>query len=434
MSLRGVMQTGTKIPTRSRVWKTLLLLAALGVFYYISVWCLALVAQAFRYSVPILPILVGAAASTTILHFIISGVMRKSGRNVLIPSIQVFLFFSALPYILLLAFPLTWESYPGIFGMVVFHLPAVLPELLCFTGLIWLKRNAKWPSAFFIAASALAAFEILPLRISFMFPDDTKRMHRFYHPEAAKPFGKTDRESEFKRSLDTINSLIISSRAAPSESLTQVIIGVPDLQKYPDILKLNTGEPLTWKDFVARFEVNEFALNAALDTDGDGLSDFEKAEMLSDAYKRDTDDDGIDDKEDSDPLNPFVASRYAEVNAAVLESFAAHLRYQFLIVDNQFYRGRGEIANFSKHVILLEDDQVQTWDMVFGRQYSRRYGPDDYGLYMHLGRSLFDLSGRIALVYVVQYHGIGQDSNGIILALARFRNGWRVIAINSIWI
>lgn len=429
------MQTRTKIGTRSRVWKTLLFLAALGVFYYLSAWCFALVVQTFRYRPSILLVFVIAAAFTAVLHFIISGVMQKSGRNALIPSIQVFLFFSALPYIFFLVFPLNWKTiYLGIFDMIVFHLAAVLPELLCFTGLIWLKRRAKLPSAFFIAASALAAFEILPLRISFMYPDDSEIMLRFYHPEATKPFGKSNREPEFKRSLDTINRLVARSRAAPSESLTQVIIGVPDLQKYPDILKLNASESQTWEDFVSGFEVNEFTLNAGLETDGDGLSDFEEAEMLSDAYKRDTDDDGIDDKEDSDPLNPFVASRYAEVNAAVLESFAAGLRYQFLIVDNQFYRGRGEIANFSKHVILLEHDQVLTWDIVFGRQYSRRYGPDDYGLYMHLGRTLFDLSGRIAIVDVVQYHGIGQDSSGIILVLARFRNGWRVIAVNNIWI
>jgi hypothetical protein len=253
-----------------------------------------------------------------------------------------------------------------------------------------------------------------------------------------KPFGKLDRETEFIRSQNTLSNLVATSAQLPREKRTPVVLGRAPLEGDIDILNADISAFHTWEDLVGQLETYEVSLDTTLDSDGDGLSDFLEAQLLSDARLQDTDGDGYTDEKDSDPLNPLILSHHARINAAILECLADHFSLPFLLVENRFREGRGEIANFSRHALLLENDQARKWGLVFGYALDEILWPATYdpllndvdrlALYVQIGRIRVSPSRRIALAEVIH------RNCGLVLLLARFPDEWRVIVVNLLWI
>jgi hypothetical protein len=319
----------------------------------------------------------------------------------------------------------------GNLGRLFFYFGVILPEIIGFLGFAFLRKKVRILGIVIVVIAFLAGIEILPIRRTFLFYDIWSTIS-FY--KELKPFGKLDREFEFKRSLKIIEDLAVKSKSYPSESLVTITLYMPDLERNPDILRLKT-ERSDWKDLVSQFEKRVFRLNVKLDSDGDGLSDFREAELLSDAHNSDTDGDGINDKDDSDPLNPYEESDVGEIKSAVLGFYVDS--FPFYLIENNFYDGRGEFGNFDKHVIILSDKQLRLRDFIFAKQHISNYtiiliGPGDSDLpyIAFLGYS-FDIFRRISIVLVRLNYGI--DSDGLLYLLIKWRGEWRVCGGRMLW-
>lgn len=374
------------------------------------------------------------AIFTGIFRHIIARVIRKSKHESLISTFQFFLFFSALPYLVLFYPNNEWKGYislGGTFGRLIFYFGVILPEIVGFLGFVFLRKKVKILGIIIIAIAFLAGIEILPIRRTFLFYETWPTASLY---KELKPFGKLDREFEFKRSLRTIEDLVVKSNSYPSESLVTITLYMPDLEKNPNILRLNT-ERLDWKDLLSQFEKKVFRLNVKLDSDGDGLSDFREAELLSDAHNSDTDGDGINDREDSDPLNPYEESDFGEIKAAVLGFYVDS--FPFYLIENNFHDGRGEFGNFDKHVIILNYKQLRLWDDIFAKQHISKYSPIYRGPggsdlpYIAFLEYSFDIFRRISIVLVRLDHGI--DSDGVLYLLIKWRGEWRVMGGRVLW-
>jgi len=374
------------------------------------------------------------AIFTGIFRHIIARVIRKSKHESLISTFQFILFFSALPY-LALSYPNNWWSgyisLGGTLGRLIFYFGIILPEIVGFFGFVFIRKKVKILGIIIVVIAFLAGIEILPIRRTFLFYHTWPTTSLY---KELKPFGKTDRESEFKRSLSTIEDLAISSDSFPSESLKSITIYMPDLERNPDILRLNTKRS-DWKDIVSQFEKKVFRLNVKLDSDGDGLSDFREAELLSDAYNKDTDGDRINDRDDSDPLNPYEESDVGEIKSAVLGFYVDS--FPFYLIENNFYDGRGEFGNFDKHVIILDDKQLRLWDCIFAKQHVSKYSPISSGPggavlpYITFLEYSFDIFRKINIVLLMLNYGI--DSDGFLYLLIKWRGEWRVWGGRMLW-
>ncbi|MCK4235422.1 thrombospondin type 3 repeat-containing protein [candidate division WOR-3 bacterium] len=316
--------------------------------------------------------------------------------------------------------------------MLIFYFGVILPEIIGFFGFVFLKKKTKILGAIIMTIAVFVAIEILPIRRSFLFDN---YMTVMYPSVKLKPFGKLDREFEFKRSLKTIEDLAVKSNSYPNESLVTITMYMPDLEKYPNILGLNTNRT-DWKDIVSQFEKKMFRLNVKLDSDGDGLGDFREAELLSDAYNKDTDGDGINDREDSDPLNPYKESDFGEIKAAVLGFYVDS--FPFYLIENNFHDGRGEFGNFDEHVITLNYKQLRLWDDIFGKQNISGYypiytGPGGSGLpYIAFLKYSFDIFRKINIVLVRLYYS-GIECDGVLYLLIKWRGEWRVLGGRVLW-
>lgn len=375
------------------------------------------------------------AALTGVIYLLLTRKIKGIRKRAVIPAIQVFLVFSALPYLVLLYPNDAWRGkivLGGIWGVLIFYLGVILPEMIGFLGLLFLRKKVKILGIIIITIAFLAGFEILPIRRTFLFYHTWPTTSLY---KELKPFGKTDRESEFKRSLSTIEDLAASSKSFPSESLVTITLYMPDLEKNPDILKLNTKRS-DWKYIVSQFEKKVFRLNVKLDSDGDGLSDFREAELLSDAYNKDTDGDCINDREDSDPLNPYEESDVGEIKAAVLGFYVDS--FPFYLIENNFYAGRGEFGNFDKHVIILNYKQLRLWDCIFAKQHVSKYSPissepggsDLY--YITFLKYSFAIFRKINIVLVTWEYG--SYGHGLLYLMVKWRGEWQVWGGRMLWI
>lgn len=372
-----------------------------------------------------------------IIHFIIARIAIKSWKRAIIPSIQLFLITNILPYIPL---PGGWNPafFVGTIGAILCYIIILLPEIWIFIGITALRKNKILGIASVIIATIIA-LEVVPVRMVFWLDESAGFLMRKADQQRMRPYGKIDREYEFKRSLQTLQNLAIASENFSSENKDTTIIYIPDLDDKPNFLKLDTvhysGQYYKWEYFFSNFKPETLLIDIAIDTDGDGLSDFREAELLSDAYNKDTDEDGLEDKEDSDPLNSYKESSCADIYAAVLDHWSKYHIFPFYIVDGYFYNGRGEIGNFTKQVLVLHFDQVGKWNMIFGEQYLTDYGQRSYyGQYVGFSKYQFDLFGIIAAIGVTQHHGIWSDSSGLQLLLVKWRGQWQIIAAHLLWI
>ncbi len=370
-----------------------------------------------------------------LLYFLISEVKQKSGRRSILPAIQIYLIFSTIPYVLSnLSLPFfNAQFHLSISSIILLYCISIFPELFAFVGIICLRKNYRLLNIVLISIAIGSAIEIYPIRTAFRFDSAEHVIQRLHDAEHMKPFCTNDRKFEIKRSIGTIKQLIILSKNSSNEHLRKITLKFPNLKTKPDMLKL--GADWQWMPYEywddnrnPAFIEKVFNLDTILDSDGDGLSDFREAVLLTDAYNIDTDDDGIFDKKDSDPLNPFIESEIAHMNAAIIEYWMADLWCAdeedpfFCDVINHFYSGKGEIANFSKHVLLMSGDHRCLWYLIFEDLY--RYGPPD----IQIGRPLFDFTRRIVVV------DITCSSGGGMLLLIKRNGKWQVIAWRGMWI
>ncbi len=434
MSFRNFLNTKRLLPILPEMRKILYTFIILFIFYsVVTLVGMELYERNYPNFFSLSTWAVIVAILTCLLYFIIDGIIKKSKGNAILPSIQVFLFFSALPYII--DFPIRVSNaqfYLSIFGMILFYFIMILPEIFGFAGVVYLRKKSKLPGIIFLALAILIGIEIFPIRSVFRF-DSTEVIYRINDPEYMKPFCTDDREFEFKRSIETIENLVLYSQDLPDENLRTVKLNIPNLELRPDMLKLGTDWEWMpyqyWDDFDNPAFIEKIVkLDMVLDSDEDGLSDFREAKLLSDAYNKETDNDGVTDGKDSDPLNPLIESEIAPLNAAIIEYWMSDLWYAdgensyFCEVINWFYEGRGEIANFNKHVLLIAGDHRFLWYRIFEPQHD--LGPPD----IKIGRPLFDYTGRIAVV------DISCSSAGGLLFLLKWHGKWKVIAWRGIWI
>ena len=315
------------------------------------------------------------AIFTGIFRHLIARVIRKSKHESLISTFQFVLFFSVLPY-LVLKYPNDWWkgyiSLGGTLGRLIFYFGIILSEIMGFVGLAVLRKGKKIGGWIIIGFTVLLSIEILPFRRNFLFSD---YIPVTIHSENMKPFVKENREFEFERSLKIIEDLAVKSENSPKDSIIKIEITVPGQKgDKMDTLKIHPMYIL-----LGNYDKKTYAINTNLDSDEDGLSDFEEAELLSDAYNKDTDGDGINDNEDTDPLNPFKESDFGEIKKAIFEFYNDTSSYY--LVENQFWRGEGEFANFNKHVVILSDEEIHRWSIIFGDLYKNEYGHENYNIY-----------------------------------------------------
>lgn len=382
-----------------------------------------------------------------ILYFLFDGIIRKKGKKAIISSIQVFLVFSVLPYVRWVLHKSFWGVYfyRGGIAPVLVYLVCFLPELTAFLGCVLLRRKIKITGFIVIFLSIILTVEILPLRMVFFYDADMQFLMGVSDPENFVPYGKEDREFEFRRSLKIIKDLSEKSKKQNPDVLEKIIIYLPKLDKYPNILKMiphtadNYFTREYWEKLEVAFEDREFMLNIRIDSDGDGLSDFEEAEILSDAYNADTDGDGVKDGEDTDPLNQLIESDFADIKSTVLQaleietdSVVSGVSY---LLDNEFYNGHGEFSNIDKHVILLSPDQINKWNIIFGEQYLCNDGLQRsfFGQRLFFGKYMFGLTGQLVIIGVIQFHGVWADASGLVFLLIKLYGKWYLVAERCIW-
>ena len=434
MSHKGLLYNKIHLLISPKIRKAVNIYIILFIFYLVVCWLgRELHTWHYPYFFTLSTWAAMVALLSCLLYFIIDGIIKKSRARAILPTIQIFLFFSALTYIF--NFPLVdinAEFYLSTFGIILFYCIMILPEILGFVGVVSLRKNRKLLGIVFLLLAIAVGIEIFPIRSVFRFDLD-EVFHRIHDEEYMKPFCTNNREFEFKRSFETIRKLILYSENSPSEKLRNVKLNIPNLELRPGMLKLGTDwewMPYQYLDDARypAFIEKTVQLDTILDSDKDGLSDFKEMQLLSDAYNKDTDGDGVIDGEDSDPLNPLIESEIAYLNTAIIEYWVSDLWYAdrknpyFCEVINWFYEGGGEIANFHKHVLLISGDHRFLWYGVFEQLYE--YGPPD----IKIGRPLFDFTQRIAVV------DISCSSAGGLLFLLKWYGKWKVIAWRGIWI
>lgn len=449
MTLKNLLFTDLfeRIPPRiRRIVSTFVILILLFIVYSLTFASVASEYEHYRLHkhIPLSTTIYVIAFLIGVIYFIIATFTRKSGKNSFIHSIQVFLVFAAIPYVIFLM-PGWGIHFFGPVARVPFSLICILPEVCAFIGLVFISKHYKKAGSILIAIAVMLTIEVFPLRGMFLYDADFE-LPVPSDPDNMIPFGKEDREFEFKRSLKIIEDLSTKSVRALSVNLQNIVIYLPNLDEYPNILKIDTlDDPIlraqwldmNWPDIGSAFRRKEYLLDVQLDSDGDGLSDFQEAEILSDAYNADTDGDGIKDGEDTDPLNQLIESNIGDVKSALLQYLRMHpdLSTSFLI-DNEFYHGRGEFSNIDKHVILLSADQINKWNVIFGEQYLYADGIQRsyFGQRLIFGKCIMDLCGRVAAIGVIQKHGVWVDSSGFVFLLAKFSGKWHLVAGRLLWI
>ncbi|MGB3340037.1 MAG: hypothetical protein WBB37_00960 [bacterium] len=375
----------------------------------------------------------------SLFFLLLSGVNEKSYSDLIIPTLRVFIILSAVPY-MYNCFISTWSLF--LIGSISFLLIIILPEILAFIGLLLIEKPLKILGYICVILAILTAIEILPIRMLYIFDADME----FMHPTdlgSIMSFGKTDRESEFLRSLQTIKQLSLRSQNMKPDRLKKVIIEEPDLTEFPDVLRLDTlylppwhmGSDGYWQNMEMVFEKKEYLIDVKLDTDGDGLSDWNEIELLCDAYSKDTDGDGIDDGIDTDPLNPIVVSDYADINTAILLQLSQDTVTKIIyLIDNEFDNGHGEFSNCDEHIIILHPDQISKWNIIFGEQYTAHQQRSFFGQRIDFSKHVMSCAHRFAIVGIVQFHGVWADSSGILFLLMKWQGKWRIIAGRVLWI
>jgi hypothetical protein len=378
-----------------------------------------------------------SAGITGFLYILLKGI--RSWRKNLVSAIQIVLIFSALPYILFnFLFPpldaVVFLTFPGI---ILFVFVTILPEFFGFFGFAFLKRRKSVPTiAFWVLAAALF-FEMHPLRTSWRFDFDAQVIHRIYNPEDNQPFCTNNRETEIKRSVQTILDLEARSENSPSGNTVHVRFNIPNLEYRPDMLKPDQewqwGPYKYWDDANHPAFIKKIVtIDTTVDSDDDGLTDFKEIILLSDAYNKDTDGDGVQDGIDSDPLNPMIESEIGELNAAIIEYWISTWYTDeeepwLCEVNNYFHKGRGEVANFGNHILIINGDHSRLWYRMFNGVFP--FGVFHYHIpNIHIGRQLLDIFGIIAIVDVSCYAG------AYMYVLVKWQNKWQVIAGRLLWI
>lgn len=406
-------------------WKNMLLIIiTLPVFFYVFSGSMnwlyyALDRQVFHPSMGQL----ASAFATGFFYFLQQRKRQKDSRIIIISSLQVILIFSALPYILhQFTFPFFCAAFEiGIWSVISICFIAILPEILGFAGLILFRKRQIILAVVFIFLGIVSMIEIYSVRVAFRYDTFEDILRRMYSTEdKMKYFNKLDRELEFKRSMRIIDNLVELSQNTAVERLSPVIVFMPDFLADPEILNFEEQDwPYFYPDWEKNLRKRNLMLNLTHDSDNDGLSDYNEALLLSDAYNKDTDGDGLADSEDSDPLNPFKKSLLAYIHAAVIEYWS---RSGLCIVTNSFINGAGEIANFSGYVILLNPRQEFAWHYIF-----HQVGTTD-GLAFHPSYDIsfcgytLDHAKRIAVVDIGSEVGYG------FVLVAKWSGKWRVIA------
>jgi len=379
-------------------------------------------------------------AVTSLFFFLLAGEMKKSYRGLVTPALMLFVVLSALSYII----PVVFKTPLYYTGNTLFVIMLISPEIFAFIGLlITHKRIRILRYALFIIAIVLVV-DIVPPRMTYVFDATPEWLMMLSEQNNVMPFGKEDREHEFSRSFEIIENLSVKSAETQSDNLQNIVIYLPNLAKYPDILKIDTLDDailraqwldMRWPNIEPVFRRKEYLLDVRFDSDGDGLSDFKEAEMLSDAYAVDTDGDGIHDNDDTDPLNDLIVTDYAEIKALVLNELSGVSDSGIVyLVDNGFYNGHGEFANCGKHIVILHPDQINKWNIIFGEQYTEGLQRSLFGQRLCFGNNALSISRHIAVVGVIEYHGVWADSSGLIFFLFKWGGNWRIISGRCIWI
>jgi len=302
------------------------------------------------------------------------------------------------------------------------------------------RKHRKIIGSIFIALTIILAIEILPLRMIFFYDADFTLLMRPSDPENIIPYGKEDRVYEFERSLKIIDELSEKSQKQNPEDLAEIVIYFPKLEKYPDILEITPSDAEEywtwqyWDELDSAFVEKEMLLDLKIDSDSDGLSDFQEAELLSDAYNADTDDDGIMDSDDTDPLNQFIGSDYADIKSLVLQELEIYPDPSAVyLIDNRFYYGHGEFNNVRNHIVLLAPDHVNKWNVIFGEQYMMSGQRSLFGQRLTFGKYIFDITGQLVIIGVVQHHGVWADSSGHVFLLMKLKGTWQLLAGRCMW-
>jgi len=399
-----------------------------------------------------------AALFIGMAHFFLCLLLRRMRAAALFSALRIFLFFSAYSMFFYgqIGYASVFALFPKFSKMfiplVVVSTVAILPEIFGLMILHFAKKKRTWPC---IITSAIAAFlllELFPVRNDFIhsMPWDSPSAVSI-SGTYGEPIGEQDVEQEFLRSLSIIDRLTISSQADPAVELTTIALNRPKLERYPMMLNREWfSEYITfWSfdyhpEFFARFFTQEtIKLNLRRDSDNDGLGDFYEAILLCDANNPDTDNDGIGDSEDSDPRHAYRESIYGHINAAVISSDQSVTNMRVLdsdtfltdkkqllfhFINNEFPNGDGEIANFERHVVILDRAYRDLWFIVFGGSFCNSdicYFIEQYML------STFRLFA-VVRVSIGSYAG-GTES---VLLIANWRDKWYVLAENiiTVWI
>lgn len=410
------------------------LMPVIYVIYFLFVWSLGhtLQKEILRF-MPFSCYFICSAILFGVIYLLIISIWNKPWRANIRSAIQVALVANLAPYI-------SWGWFSPQFENSVMaltcYLVIFLPEILGFTGLVLLKKH-RIVSGILLAIGIIIAVEVVPIRMFFWLDESVGYLMSQADRAKMKRYDNLDRQSEFKRSLRIIDNLGEMSKSIQSRHKARVVIFRPNFVEKPYFLSVDTVGFAYWEVFgpdSAKTVTHQTVLiDTTLDSDRDGLSDFREAEMLSDAYDPDTDGDGFNDAEDSDPLNPYHESKYAAVYAGILDFMSAYFTFPFFIINGNFYEGRGEIGNFTKHVIVLHPNQVDAWNVIFGEQYTEYGQRSLFGQYISFSKYRFDLLGELAVVGFIRHHGIWADSSGFLYLLVKWKGRWKVIGMHQLW-
>jgi hypothetical protein len=337
-----------------------------------------------------------------------------------------------------------WDLFPrytefGLSALLIISIIAALPEIIGILALFLMKRKRIIAGGILMLFMIIILIELFPLRLKFIHihPDDmvscmfTERYEKF-----GKTFGNPDKEAEFTRSLHTIEHLVTSVKKDQSKSYQTVIMNIPDLHTNPTVLSLKwCTEHLYGFPILSEINFDTLVLDVNMDSDGDGLTDFLEAALLSDARDEDTDDDGFIDGRDSDPLNPYKDTKYAHVNAAILEYltkkrleasrvytlglsgpyYEKKTPHLWLII-NDFWEGHGEIGNFKEHVLILEKAHFYLWTRIFTFY---------EGQFYWIRRHSYSILGQYAIVQLSTMSDAG--GGDYLVLLMKWKGQWSVV-------
>lgn len=409
------------------------MMAYFAVYLGIRTYTYDLLYEDIRCKIPLVIYFIGLSIFMGIFHFLKEGVIKKKHKEALLPSIQVILIFSAYSTTTWGGTYNIWETIPRFWDIfiiwTVISLTVALPEILCLLGIFWCKKN-QWKLGIISFSLAIITFvQFLAVRTNFIYATGEERwLALFTHPED-KAFGIEDQSSQLQRSVVAIRNLEKHSKQVPYENLSKIVLNMPNLINYSQILDRDWNfEECAYRYYVSDttnyFSTETLWLDLSLDSDGDRLTDFEEAELLSNPYDKDTDKDGYLDREDSDPCNPFIESDRAYVHAAILKEWTKDRDFEypicthprFCVVSNKFYEGHGEIANFGKPVVLLSTGFLQFWEIIFDRYHSDHPLPD-----ITIGRILYNSTENIAIV------SVSGNGGGWIMLLCKFLGKWHVV-------